>query len=124
VARGERPAISDMLRKSATILGDGTDEDFVATEAPDVVIAGGGDDSIHGLGGGDLLCGGPGRDQIDEGQRQRGNDTLTGENPPVHPDVRDKCQGGPGRDRRLLLLTGPYPDQEKGVEKPLLPSAE
>jgi hypothetical protein len=35
---------------------------------------------------------------------QRGNDTLTGENTPVHPDVRDACRGGRGRRQAVRLL--------------------
>lgn len=77
------------LGHAPTVRGDASDEDFVGTEARDVILAAGGDDSIHGLGGDDLLCGGRGRDQIDGGQGIRGG---TGD---------DRIDGGPGRDDLL-----------------------
>jgi Ca2+-binding RTX toxin-like protein len=76
--------------------------------ATDKIDGGPGRDDLLGYGERDLILGDRGIDDLNGGRTrdrlrgQRGNDTLTGENPPVHPDVRDKCQGGPGRDRRYF----------------------
>jgi Ca2+-binding RTX toxin-like protein len=116
ISSGSARSSSMCFGQPPTVLGGDGDEDFVGTEAVDVILAGAGSDSIHGLGGDDLLgyggrdliVGGPGNHDLNGGRGrdrlrgERGNDTLTGENPPVHPDVRDDCRGGPGRDRQYF----------------------
>jgi Ca2+-binding RTX toxin-like protein len=58
-----------------------------------------------GFGGRDVLFGNRGRDDLNGGAGHdilrggKGNDTLTGESVPITPNVRDKCIGGPGKDR-------------------------
>jgi Ca2+-binding RTX toxin-like protein len=76
-----------------TIRGTSGSNEIVATQGPDVIVAGAGNDTITALGGNDVICG------PDRLYGQRGNDTLTGDTPPVDSDVRDICRGGAGRDR-------------------------
>ena len=83
--------------KAATIVSNAAT--ITGTKAPDVIVAGPGDNTIHGEGGNDTICGGEGDDTID-GERgmdtiygEGGNDTIDGERGPDHLD------GGPGDDR-------------------------
>src|SRR5262245_32923309 len=77
---------------AATILG---------TKAPDVIVAGSGDNEIVGEGGNDLICAGGGNDTI---FGVRGNDTVFGEegNDTIHGERgSDDLDGGGGSDRLL-----------------------
>lgn len=72
---------------------------IVGTKAPDVIVAGPGDNTIRGEGGNDLICGGEGNDTID-GERgvdeifgEGGDDTIEGER------GSDTLDGGPGDDK-------------------------
>jgi Ca2+-binding RTX toxin-like protein len=83
--------------KAATIESNGSV--ITGTKAPDVIVAGPGDNTIRGEGGNDLICGGEGNDTID-GERgvdeifgEGGDDTIEGER------GSDKLDGGPGDDR-------------------------
>jgi uncharacterized delta-60 repeat protein len=66
--------------RTATIVGDESDDTLVGTEGRDVIAGLFGDDVIRGLGDNDVLCGGLGRDTL------RGGDGT------------DVCKGGRGRD--------------------------
>ncbi|HXF32508.1 MAG TPA: calcium-binding protein [Solirubrobacterales bacterium] len=68
-------------------------------KAPDVIVAGPGDNTIRGEGGNDTICGGEGDDTID-GERgvdaiygEGGDDTIEGER------GSDNLDGGPGDDK-------------------------
>jgi Ca2+-binding RTX toxin-like protein len=90
----------------ATIVSDAAT--ITGTKAPDVIVAGEGDNTIHGEGGNDLICGGGGNDTI-YGERgvdkiygeggddviygERGSDTLDG------GEGNDKVYGGRGSDK-------------------------
>jgi Ca2+-binding RTX toxin-like protein len=83
--------------KPATIVSNAAT--ITGTKAPDVIVAGPGDNTIRGAGGNDLICGGEGNDTID-GERgvdeiygEGGNDTIEGER------GSDTLDGGPGNDR-------------------------
>jgi Ca2+-binding RTX toxin-like protein len=92
--------------KPATIVSDAAT--ITGTKAPDVIVAGEGDNTIHGEGGNDLICGGGGNDTI-YGERgvdkiygeggddviygERGSDTLDG------GEGNDKVYGGRGSDK-------------------------
>jgi Ca2+-binding RTX toxin-like protein len=85
--------------KKATITSDGAK--IVGTKAPDVIVAGSGDNTIYGEGGDDLICAGDGNDTIFGG---RGNDTANGEggDDSVHGERgSDDVDGGGGQDRVL-----------------------
>ncbi|MBS1878585.1 MAG: hypothetical protein JST31_03635 [Actinobacteria bacterium] len=60
--------------KKATIVSNAAK--IVGTKAPDVIVAGSGDNTIYGEGGNDLICAGGGNDTVYGG---RGNDTIYGE---------------------------------------------
>ncbi|MGD9734079.1 MAG: calcium-binding protein [Solirubrobacterales bacterium] len=60
--------------KKATIVSNAPT--ILGTKAPDVIVAGPGDNTIYGEGGNDLICAGAGDDVIHGG---RGNDTVFGE---------------------------------------------
>jgi Ca2+-binding RTX toxin-like protein len=95
--------------KPATIVSDAAT--ITGTKAPDVIVAGDGDNTIHGEGGNDLICGGAGNDTID-GERgvdeifgEEGDDTIEGER------GSDKLDGGPGNDK---IYGGRGSDQIEG----------
>jgi Ca2+-binding RTX toxin-like protein len=83
--------------KPATIVSDAAT--ITGTKAPDVIVAGEGDNTIHGEGGNDLICGGGGNDTI---YGERGVDTIYGEG---GDDViygergSDILDGGEGNDK-------------------------
>jgi V8-like Glu-specific endopeptidase len=86
--------------RRVTHLGTSAADVLVGTRGRDVFRAGGGDDTIRGRAGRDLVCAGAGRDLVRGG---RDNDRLFGQR---DADVlrggrgrRDRCDGGPGRDR-------------------------
>ena len=82
--------------KRATIVSNA--RQIVGTKGPDVIVAGGGDNTIYGEGGNDVICGGPGDDAIHGG---RGKDSLFGDG---GDDVlygergSDQLDGGAGGD--------------------------
>jgi Ca2+-binding RTX toxin-like protein len=85
--------------KPATLVSDAAT--ITGTKAPDVIVAGPGDNTIHGEGGNDLICGGAGNDTID-GERgvdtidgEEGDDTIEGER------GSDTLDGGGGNDKIL-----------------------
>lgn len=83
--------------KPATIVSNAPR--IVGTKAHDVIVAGPGDNTIHGAGGNDTICAGAGNDTIHGG---RGNDTIHGE--AGDDTIRgergsDALDGGPGSDR-------------------------
>lgn len=86
--------------KPVTILGSEGDDVITGTKRRDVVQALGGDDVIRTRGGDDRVCGGKGDDKVKSGGGddlvlgEGGKDTIDG-----GPGKRDKCVGGPGRDR-------------------------
>jgi Ca2+-binding RTX toxin-like protein len=78
---------------------------IVGKKAPDVIVAGPGDNKIYGMGGNDTICGGGGDDTIFGG---RGNDNLFGEegNDALYGERgSDDLDGGGGEDR-LFGATG------------------
>src|ERR1700712_5882017 len=85
--------------KHATIVSNAAK--IVGTKAPDVIVAGPGNNTIYGEGGNDLICGGEGDDTID-GERgvdkiygEGGDDTIEGER------GSDTLDGGAGNDKIL-----------------------
>ena len=86
--------------KKATIVSNAAK--IVGTKAPDVIVAGPGDNVIYGEGGDDTICGGEGNDTIFGG---RGSDDLLGEggDDTIHGERgSDAIDGGAGSD----LVTG------------------
>jgi Ca2+-binding RTX toxin-like protein len=83
--------------KPATIVSDAAT--ITGTKAPDVIVAGDGDNTIHGEGGNDTICAGGGNDTV-YGERgvdfiygEEGDDTLYGER------GSDTLDGGGGNDK-------------------------
>jgi Ca2+-binding RTX toxin-like protein len=83
--------------KPATIVSDAAT--IIGTKAPDVIVAGPGNNTIHGEGGNDLICAGAGDDTI-YGERgddmiygEEGDDTIYGER------GSDTLDGGGGDDK-------------------------
>jgi Tol biopolymer transport system component len=92
---GPRQADSDAARCGglrATIVGTPLSDLITGTRRPDVVQAGGGDDSILGRHRADRICGSAGDDTARGG---KGSDRLLGGR------GRDACVGGAGRDRLI-----------------------
>jgi Ca2+-binding RTX toxin-like protein len=92
--------------KPATIVSDAAT--ITGTKAPDVIVAGEGDNTIHGEGGNDLICGGGGNDTIygergvDEIFGEGGDDVIYGERGSDALDGgegNDKIYGGRGSDK-------------------------
>ncbi len=102
--------------RAATIVSNA--KVIVGKKAPDVIVAGPGNNRIFGMGGNDTICGGPGRDHIVGGRGsdklldggpgddwidgERGKDNLNGGG--GDDNVRgdrgsDELDGGPGHDR-------------------------
>lgn len=85
--------------KVATIVSNAPT--ITGTKAPDVILAGPGDNEIRGEGGNDTICGGGGDDSIFGGRGddalfgEGGDDTLNGER------GSDDLDGGGGEDRLL-----------------------
>jgi Ca2+-binding RTX toxin-like protein len=83
--------------KKATIVSNAAK--IVGTKAPDVIVAGPGDNTIYGEGGDDTICGGEGNDTIYGG---RGSDYLFGEggDDVIHGERgSDFIDGGAGTDK-------------------------
>ena len=105
-ARRERVGEARCLGKKATIVS--AKKTIVGTKAPDVIVVlGGGAHTVHGLGGNDRICGGPGDDRLygekgaDKIDGGGGNDTILGDR------GGDKLSGGAGDD---------YIDGQKGSD--------
>ncbi|MET0558074.1 MAG: calcium-binding protein [Solirubrobacterales bacterium] len=82
--------------KTATIVSNAAS--IAGTKAPDVIVAGPGDNTIHGEGGNDTICAGAGNDDVDGG---RGKDSLFGEegDDVIHGERgSDRLDGGDGAD--------------------------
>lgn len=83
--------------KPATIVSNAAT--ITGGKAPDVIVAGGRDNTIHGEGGNDLICAGGGNDTVygergvDEIYGEGGDDTIYGER------GSDTLDGGGGEDR-------------------------
>jgi Ca2+-binding RTX toxin-like protein len=83
--------------KAATIVSDAAM--ITGTKAPDVIVAGDGDNTIHGEGGNDVICAGGGNDTVygergvDEIFGEEGDDTIDGER------GSDTLDGGGGNDK-------------------------
>jgi Ca2+-binding RTX toxin-like protein len=95
--------------KPATIVSNAAT--ITGTKAPDVIVAGPGDNTIHGEGGNDLICGGGGNDTI---YGERGNDTVYGEGGDDVIDGErgsDRLDGGGANDR---IFGGRGSDQLEG----------
>lgn len=97
--------------KPATIVSNAAT--ITGTKAPDVIVAGPGNNTIHGEGGNDLICGGAGNDTI-YGERgvdtiygEEGDDTIYGER------GSDTLDGGAGNDK---IYGGRGSDQIEGGE--------
>ena len=89
--------------KVATIVSNAPT--ITGTKAPDVIVAGPGDNVIRGEGGNDTICGGAGNDTI---YGERGNDTIFGEEGDdtiFGERGSDDLDGGAGTDR-LFGSTG------------------
>lgn len=83
--------------KRATIVSNAIK--IVGTKAPDVIVAGAGDNVIHGAGGNDVICSSEGNDTV---YSERGNDTVFGEagNDTIYAERgSDDLDGGSGEDR-------------------------
>jgi Ca2+-binding RTX toxin-like protein len=83
--------------KQATIVSSAAE--IVGTKAPDVIVAGTGDDVIYAAGGNDVICGSDGNDTI---YSERGNDTVFGEagDDTIYSERgSDDLDGGSGEDR-------------------------
>jgi Ca2+-binding RTX toxin-like protein len=97
--------------KPATIVSDAAT--ITGTKAPDVIVAGPGDNTIHGEGGNDLICAGAGNDTIYGGRGddaiygEEGEDTIYGER------GSDTLEGGAGDDK---IYGGRGSDQIEGGE--------
>jgi Ca2+-binding RTX toxin-like protein len=95
--------------KPATIVSDAAT--ITGTKAPDVIVAGEGNNVIHGEGGNDTICAGGGNDTI---YGERGDDTIDGEE---GDDViygergSDVLDGGGGNDK---IYGGRGSDQIEG----------
>lgn len=114
--------------RKATIVSDA--KTIVGTKAPDVIVAGPGDNTIYGEGGNDLICAGAGNDTVHGGRGddtiygEAGNDTIYGERGSDHLDGgggrdllfgeagNDRLDGGPGAHDRLY--GGPGDDRLDG----------
>jgi Ca2+-binding RTX toxin-like protein len=97
--------------KPATIVSNAAT--ITGTKAPDVIVAGPGNNTIHGEGGNDTICAGEGNDVI---YGERGDDTIFGEG---GDDIiygergSDTLDGGAGNDR---IFGGRGSDQIEGGE--------
>ncbi|HEY2480366.1 MAG TPA: calcium-binding protein [Solirubrobacterales bacterium] len=83
--------------RPATIVSDAAT--ITGTKAPDVIVAGDGNNTIHGEGGNDLVCAGGGDDTVDG---ERGDDNLYGEGGDDTIDGErgsDVLDGGAGNDK-------------------------
>jgi Ca2+-binding RTX toxin-like protein len=92
--------------KRATIVSSAAR--IVGTKAPDVIVAGGGGNTIFGMGGNDSICAGAGADRLHGGrgsdglQGGEGQDRVHGESgndfAAGGPGAHDVVNGGPGDD--------------------------
>lgn len=97
LAQAPAAAAKSCLGKKATITSNA--KKIRGTKAPDVIVAGPGNNRILGEGGNDRICGGGGKDYIDG---ERGSDRASGDggNDEVIGDRgKDTLFGGGGSDR-------------------------
>jgi Ca2+-binding RTX toxin-like protein len=89
--------------KPATIVSNAAT--ITGTKAPDVIVAGGGNNTIHGAGGNDLICAGGGDDTV---YGERGKDTIYGEegNDVIDGERGSDILDGGGGDDRIFGSRG------------------
>jgi Tol biopolymer transport system component len=89
VVYAKEPALPRCAGRIATILGTPGHDSIKGTNRKDVIVALGGDDTIHSYAKADVICAGPGRDQVDAGDNGEGGGS-------------DLVLAGPGADRVVL----------------------
>jgi len=89
VVYAKEPTLPRCAGRIATILGTPGRDNIKGTKSKDVIVALGGDDTIHSYTRADVICAGPGRDDIDAGDNGEGGGS-------------DLVMAGPGNDRVLL----------------------
>lgn len=89
VIYAKEPALPRCAGRIATIVGTPGRDNIKGTKSKDVIVALGGDDKIHSYTRADVICAGPGRDDIDAGDNGEGGGS-------------DLVMAGPGDDRVLL----------------------
>ncbi len=89
--------------KQATIISNAPK--IVGTKAPDVIVAGPGDNTIYGEGGNDIICAGAGDDTV---HGDRGKDTIYGEagNDTIYGERGSDHLGGGGGEDSLFGESG------------------
>jgi Tol biopolymer transport system component len=89
VVYAKEPSLPRCAGRIATIVGTPGRDDIKGTKSKDVVVALGGDDRIRTYTKADVICAGPGRDDVDAGDNGEGGGS-------------DLVMAGPGNDRVLL----------------------
>lgn len=89
VVYAKEPALPRCAGRIATIIGTPGRDNIRGTKSKDVIVALGGDDTIHSYTKADVICAGPGRDDVDAGDNGEGGGS-------------DLVMAGPGNDRVLL----------------------
>jgi Tol biopolymer transport system component len=89
VVYAKEPSLPRCAGRIATILGTPGRDNIKGTKSKDVIVALGGDDRIRSYTKADVICAGPGRDDIDAGDNGEGGGS-------------DLVMAGPGNDRVLL----------------------
>lgn len=85
----KEPALLRCAGRIATIVGTPGRDSIKGTKSKDVIVALGGDDTIHSYTKADVICAGPGRDDVDAGDNGEGGGS-------------DLVMAGPGNDRVTL----------------------
>jgi Tol biopolymer transport system component len=89
VVYAKEPALPRCAGRIATIIGTPGRDNIKGTKSKDVIIALGGDDTIHSYTKADVICAGPGRDDVDAGENGGGGGS-------------DLVLAGPGDDHIVL----------------------
>jgi Tol biopolymer transport system component len=89
VVYAKEPALPRCAGRIATIVGTPRSETLRGTKRKDVILALGGDDRVRSFTRADVICGGPGRDQIEAGDNGEGGGS-------------DLVLAGPGADKVVL----------------------
>jgi Tol biopolymer transport system component len=89
VVYAKEPALPRCAGRIATIIGTPGRDNIKGTKSKDVIVALGGDDTIYSYTKADVICAGPGRDDIDAGDNGEGGGS-------------DLVMAGPGDDRVTL----------------------
>jgi Tol biopolymer transport system component len=89
VVYAKEPALPRCAGRIATIVGTPGRDNIKGTKHKDVVVALGGDDRIRTFTKADVICAGPGRDQVDAGDNGEGGGS-------------DLVMAGPGNDKVTL----------------------